>query len=290
MVDIAVIQAQQPKPENELIHQAAQIIGFGNMLARLAVKQVWEAGFYLIHAKKQLKHGEWIPALQREGIPERQAQRAMQLCRYVEYDKLSDFSSVNAAETCMKEDKKGFHHGNTGYREWFTPEFVIELARETTGGFTLDPASCEAANETVRADRFFTEQENGLLQDWSGHRVWLNPPYDKDCREFSLKFTHSDIESGCCLVNALVASAEYGQELLANADAVCFLAGRLRFRGPKSKNSPSQQNSMVVYRGKEPEKFAEVFGRAGKVLKLFEPDTKAPLLEAPAPLLKLANG
>src|SRR5216683_7000971 len=62
--------------------------------------------------------------------------------------------------------------------EWYTPARYIEAAREVMGSIDLDPASCELANRTVKATRFYTQRENGLAQDWHG-RVWLNPPYGK---------------------------------------------------------------------------------------------------------------
>jgi len=37
--------------------------------------------------------------------------------------------------------------------DWHSPAQVIEAARTVMGGINLDPASCEAANEIVRAAR-----------------------------------------------------------------------------------------------------------------------------------------
>ncbi len=62
--------------------------------------------------------------------------------------------------------------------EHYTPTHVVERARALLGCFDLDPASCEEANQIVKAKRIYTEQNDGLLQTWEG-KIFLNPPGGK---------------------------------------------------------------------------------------------------------------
>lgn len=40
--------------------------------------------------------------------------------------------------------------------------------------FTIDVA---AAAHNAQLDRYYTRDDDGLAQDWTGERVWCNPPY-----------------------------------------------------------------------------------------------------------------
>jgi hypothetical protein len=62
--------------------------------------------------------------------------------------------------------------------EHYTPGHVVESARLVLGGFDLDPASCSVANQVVRAEKYYTIEDDGLAIQWHG-RVFLNPPGGK---------------------------------------------------------------------------------------------------------------
>ena len=58
---------------------------------------------------------------------------------------------------------------------WSTPQdFYNKLNDEFQ--FTLDPC---ASNENAKCKKYYTEEENGLIQDWSNEVVFCNPPYGR---------------------------------------------------------------------------------------------------------------
>ena len=65
----------------------------------------------------------------------------------------------------------------TGNNERYTPAYILEAVRHVTGPIILAPASSVEANETVQAQRIFTLEDDGLVQDWEADSLWFNPPY-----------------------------------------------------------------------------------------------------------------
>lgn len=59
--------------------------------------------------------------------------------------------------------------------DYYTPAWVFERMGLT---FDLDVCSPPGGIPHVPAERYFTQEDDGLLQPWTG-RVWMNPPYSK---------------------------------------------------------------------------------------------------------------
>jgi ParB family chromosome partitioning protein len=158
----------------------------------------------------------------------------------------------------------------TGENEWYTPAEYIEKARQVLGKITLDPASSEHAQKTVKAKRFFTIADDGLLKKWSGS-VWLNPPYSKDCiSAFASKIAghceRLEVKQAIVLVNNAT-ETKWFQEMAAAASAMCFPGGRIRFNDKTGTpaNSPLQGQAFIYF-GADASLFHRVFSDVGFVV------------------------
>lgn len=169
---------------------------------------------------------------------------------------------------CLEWMDPGRHGNLKGEYEWYTPSVIIEAVREVLGGIDLDPASCEEAQETVQAKTFFTEEQNGLNQEWSG-RVFLNPPFAHPtvkyfAEKFLASFEATTVTRGVFLSNACTDTGWW--QALAAHGPVCFPAGRIKFKGPLDQGQSPTLGQALVYLGDDASKFREVFGQFGVVL------------------------
>lgn len=113
--------------------------------------------------------------------------------------------------------------------EWETP---IELFNELNEKyhFTLDP-SCQEHNH--KCEKYYTQKENGLIQDWSGEIVFCNPPYGKSIGEW-VKKCYSENKNNnvfiCLLIPSRTDTKWFHKYIYHNKNAeIIFLQGRLRF-------------------------------------------------------------
>jgi ParB family chromosome partitioning protein len=158
----------------------------------------------------------------------------------------------------------------TGDQESYTPAQYIEATREVMGGIDLDPASCEAAQEVIMAETYFTKEDNGLDKPWNGN-VFLNPPYshpavkhfvDKLLRELKI----GNVKQAILLTNNNT-DTNFFQDAARQAAAVCFTKGRINFLKPDGSTSSPTNGQVFYYFGHRKKKFIEVFSKFGILMK-----------------------
>jgi ParB family chromosome partitioning protein len=175
-----------------------------------------------------------------------------------------------AAREILKAEKKVHVSHNSGENEWYTPAVYIKAAVEAMGGIDTDPASSEIANKTVGAGVYYTEEQDGTSQKWSG-RVWMNPPYSQPqiarfAEAVSSKIDDCEIEQACVLVNNATETAWF-QRMLASCSAICFPKSRIKFLDPHGKPSGAPlQGQAIIYMGPDAQSFRAAFECFGPVL------------------------
>jgi len=172
-----------------------------------------------------------------------------------EPDKDKRAAKINQLDTGARSDDAG--------DSWGTPAEWLDLARKTMGGIDLDPATNKEAQQTVKAKRFYTKDDNGIEQRWSG-RVWMNPPYSQPLvTQFAEKLCASiesgDVTQACVLVNNAT-DAKFLQLMLSRCSAALFPRGRIPFLVPGSGEAltGTRQGQTFVYFGDNTDRFVEL--------------------------------
>lgn len=132
---------------------------------------------------------------------------------------------------------------------WATPQkFFDDLNSEFH--FTLDPCADESNH---KCELFFTEEQDGLLQDWQGHTVFCNPPYGRDIKKWVKKCSDESQKPDTVVVMLIPARTDtaYFHDYIYQKPNVeiRFLRGRLKF-GDGKNSAPFP--SMVVIFGRKP--------------------------------------
>lgn len=134
---------------------------------------------------------------------------------------------------------------------WETPkDFFDELDAEFH--FTLD--TC-ALPENAKCERYFTPEDDGLSQPWTGV-CWCNPPYGRGIQKLVRKALHAS-RNGATVVMLVPARTDtkwFHDCILPNAE-VRFLRGRIRFLidGVQIGCAPFP-SMLVIFRGGSREK------------------------------------
>lgn len=165
--------------------------------------------------------------------------------------------------------------------EWYTPAKYIEAARQVMGRIDLDPASCEDANLTVKAARYYDKTSNGLMQPWRGC-VWLNPPFSDEStpvrrlggekkgysvhfvRKLLQEYQSGNVDQAVLLVMAKV-DTRWFRALWSYP--ICFSDHKVMFFRPGQAWESNFFGTCFVYLGPHEDRFIDIFSRFGTVAR-----------------------
>lgn len=132
--------------------------------------------------------------------------------------------------------------------QWSTPQDFFDKLNEEFH-FTLDPCADEFNH---KCEKYYTKEDDGLIQSWEGETVFCNPPYGnketglwtKKCYEESLRPNTTVV----LLIPARTDRISFHEYIYGKAE-IRFIKGRLRFGDGKD---PAPFPSMVVvFKGKK---------------------------------------
>jgi len=144
--------------------------------------------------------------------------------------------------------------------EWSTPQKFYDKLNNSFGPFTLDPCSDGQNNKT---DNYFTKEQNGLSQDWSGNKVFMNPPYGREIKDWLKKAYEEGQKPNTTVVCLIPARTDtkYWHNYVMKAQAVYFVKGRLKF-GDSNNSAPFPSAVIVFTSALSP--FGTIMGAMGR--------------------------
>jgi len=129
--------------------------------------------------------------------------------------------------------------------EWATPWDLFNKINEKHGPCDLDVC---ATKENTKCERYFTENQNGLIQPWEGI-CWMNPPYGREIGKWVKKaFQEVQIRNAdkvICLLPARTDTKWFHLYILPYTKEIKFLRGRIKFEG--AKNSAPFPSVIVIF-------------------------------------------
>jgi len=126
-------------------------------------------------------------------------------------------------------------------QDWETPQDLFEKLNQEFH-FTLDVC---ASTTNFKCSSYYTEQEDGLKQNWGKEACWMNPPYGREIGKW-MKKAYESWQAGATVV-CLVPSrtgAKWFQDY-ALKGCLRFLPGRIRFVG--AKHSAPFDSILVIF-------------------------------------------
>lgn len=127
---------------------------------------------------------------------------------------------------------------------WATPQDFYDKLNEEFN-FNLDPC---ATYENAKCSKYFTIDDDGLIQDWKGYTVFCNPPYGRKIYDWVKKCSEESKKDNTTVVMLIPARTDtrYFHEFIYHkAKEIRFIKGRLKFGD--SKNCAPFPSMVVIF-------------------------------------------
>ena len=125
---------------------------------------------------------------------------------------------------------------------WSTPNDLFEKLNKH---FNFDLDVC-ADNINAKCNNYFTKEDNGLNQNWTG-TCWMNPPYGRGISEWVKKAYQTSIDQGntiVCLLPARTCTRWWHNYCIHGE--ITFINGRLKFGN--AKNCAPFPSAIVIFK------------------------------------------
>lgn len=146
--------------------------------------------------------------------------------------------SVEAEPAPPAEPSRLAVHFSSEDDQHYTPDPVWQAALRVMGSIDLDPCSNSHSTPNVPATTHYTAEDDGLRQFWEGN-VFLNPPYGRQIGDWIAKLVEAhrsgDVPQAIALLPART-DTQWWQ--LIRDYPVCFVTGRLKFKGNDDNAAP----------------------------------------------------
>ena len=124
--------------------------------------------------------------------------------------------------------------------DWYTPKWIFDALGVE---FDLDVCSPEGGTGLVPAKRFYTIDDDALVQPWDGF-VWMNPPYSNPT-----PFMNKFIEHGNGISLVPVSKAKWFARVWDEAHTLCIVPPNLKFERPDGKAAQIMFQCILVGMG-----------------------------------------
>jgi len=172
---------------------------------------------------------------------------------------------------------------SSGNDEWETPqEFFDKLNHEFH--FTLD--AC-ATKYNAKCKKYYTKEDNALIQDWSNEIVYMNPPYSTKQQNAFVKKAYEESQKGAivvCLLPARTSTKRFHEYCLKGE--IRLLKGRLKFVGAEA--SAPFPSMVVIFKPPGISKIIQKKKNKIEIIDPFRNEPIAPLLNKP-PMVRMGG-